>query len=229
MRPTPLLSTTIRGAIANATDVTKGGALYNTSGSFNIGLADVVDSLMVIKRLVFDEKRITFPQLKKAVDSNFQNDPVIHAMVQNRVLRFGSGCDDAVAMANRVTGMIHACYKARKNFRGGDYTVGFWSVAQHVAYGTLSGALPSGRLAGQLFAPGATPHPAASPNFLDNIRDVARLNPRHMDNNIAFNVKLVPSAKDSREKTVNIMFAYVKTILNRGGCRSSSTWSTPMC
>ncbi|MBI9089827.1 MAG: formate acetyltransferase [Desulfobacterium sp.] len=217
LRPTPLLSTCIKGAVQNATDVTKGGAVYNTSGSFNIGLSDVVDSLMVIKKLVFDEKRITFEALKDAIDSNFENDPSLHAMVHKKVPRFGSGSAEAVDMANKLTGLIHGCYKSTKNFRGGDYTVGFWSVAQHVAYGTLSGALPSGRLAGRPFAPGATPDPSASKNFLDNIRDVAQLNPHHMDNNIAFNVKLVPGPDDSREKIVNTMFSYVKTYFEQGG------------
>ncbi|MBU0972827.1 MAG: formate acetyltransferase, partial [Proteobacteria bacterium] len=217
LRPTPLLSTAIRGAITNGMDVTKGGAHYNTSGSFNIGLADVVDSLMAIKTLVFDQKKIGFRQLKQAIDTNFENDPGLHAMVMNKVPRFGSGSDEAVDMANRVTAWIHSCYKSIKNFRGGDYTVGFWSVAQHVAYGSLSGALPSGKLAHKPFTPGATPHPSASKNFLDNIRDVARLNPCCMDNNIAFNVKLVPAAKDTREKTVDTMVAYVKSYFEQGG------------
>ena len=75
LRPTPLLSTAIRGAIENATVVTRGGAIYNTSGSFNIGLSDVVDSLMVIKKLVYDEKKVSFQDLKKAIDPNFENDP----------------------------------------------------------------------------------------------------------------------------------------------------------
>ena len=217
LRPTPLLSTAIRGAIENAIDVTKGGALYNTSGSFNIGLSDVVDSLMVIKKLVYDDKTVTLKDLKKAIDTNFGNDPVLHAMVMKKVPRFGSGSDDAVEMANRVTSLIHGFYKSIKNFRGGDYTVGFWSVAQHVAYGSLSGALPSGRLAGKAFTPGATPHPGASNSFLDNIRDVARLDPKNMDNNIAFNVKLVPSADDTREKTVDTMYSYVKSYFEQGG------------
>jgi formate C-acetyltransferase len=217
LRPTPLLSTAIRGAIENATDVTRGGAIYNTSGSFNIGLSDVVDSLMVIKKLVYDEKKVTFQDLKKAIDTNFENDPALHAMVMKKVPRFGSGSDDAVEMANRVTSLIHGFYKSTKNFRGGDYTVGFWSVAQHVAYGSLSGALPSGRLAGKAFTPGATPHPGASNSFLDNMRDVARLNPKNMDNNIAFNVKLVPSADEPREKTVDTMFSYVKSYFEQGG------------
>ncbi len=211
LRPTPYLSAAIQGTIEKGKDVTKGGAIYNTSGTFNIGLADVTDSLMVIKKLVFDEKRITLQQLKKAVDANFENDPALHAMVMNRVPRFGSGNADAVEMANRVAGLMHGSYKAHKTFSGGDYTVGFWSVAQHSAYGALSGAIPSGRLEYQPFTPGLTPHPSASKNFLDNILDVAKMNPHYMDNNIAFNVRLVPSAEDSREKTVGTMFSYVKT------------------
>ncbi|MEA2102089.1 MAG: pyruvate formate lyase family protein, partial [Thermodesulfobacteriota bacterium] len=217
LRPTPLLSVGIQGAIENAKDVTKGGAIYNTSGTFNIGLSDVVDSMLVVKKLVFEEKKITLQELKRAVDSNFEDDAALHALILNKVPRFGSGSDEAVEMANRVASLIHDCYKSHKNFRGGDYTVGFWSVAQHVAYGSLSGAIPSGRLAYQPFTPGLTPDPSASKSFLDNIRDVARLDPRNMDNNIAFNVKLVPSAKDSREKTVDTMASYVKTYFEQGG------------
>ncbi len=217
LRPTPLLSTAIQGAVSNAKDVTKGGAHYNTSGSFNIGLSDVVDSLMVIKKLVFDEQRISFPELKEAIDTNFENNVSLHAMVSRKVPRFGSGCDESVDMANRVTSLIHGCYKAHKNFRGGDYTVGFWSVAQHVAYGSLSGALPSGRLAGKAFTPGLTPDASASKSFLDNMRDVAKLDPKNMDNNIAFNVKLVPAANETRENIVNTMHAYVKTYFEQGG------------
>jgi len=95
--------------------------------------------------------------------------------------------------------------------------VGFWSVAQHSAYGALSGAIPSGRVAYDPFTPGLTPHPSASKNFLDNIRDVARMNPHYMDNNIAFNVRLVPAEQDSHEKTVDTMFSYVKTYFEQGG------------
>jgi formate C-acetyltransferase len=46
-------------------------------------------------------------------------------------------------------------------------------------------------LAGEPFTPGLTPHPTASPNLLDNLRDVAKLNPT-LDNNIAFMSKLFP-------------------------------------
>ena len=169
LRPTPLLSSLIDGCIQTGKDVTKGGAGYNSSGAAFIGLADVTDSLMVIKKLVFDEKKVTFADLKKAVDENFENDPALYALVTRKVPLFGSGSDEAVAMANRVTKLAHDYYESRPHYRGGKYTIGFWSMSNHVIFGNLTGALPSGRLAGKPFTPGLTPEPNASKNLLDNI------------------------------------------------------------
>ena len=217
IRPTPLLSSLIDGSIESGKDVLHGGAKYNSSGTSNIGLSDVTDSLLVIKKLVFDDKKVSFMDLKKAIDTDFKNDPVLHAMVKNKVLLFGSGNNDAIEMANRVAKVVHDCYMAQTSYRGGRYSAGFWSMSQHVAYGSLSGTLPSGRLAGKPFTPGLTPTPHASKNFLDNISAVAALKPEYMDNNIAFNVKITPAPNESREKNVENMFFYVKSYFEQGG------------
>lgn len=217
LRPTPLLSSLLQGCIDNARDATEGGARYNSSGTANIGLADITDSLLIIKRLIFDENSLSFQQLKAALRNNFEGHAYLRAQAQNRVPLFGSGHPEGVAMANRVAQRVHQLYAARTDYRGGPYTTGFWSMSQHVAYGNLSGALPSGRAKGKAFTPGLTPQPWASCNFLDNLCDVARLDPENLDNNIAFNVKLTPSADDSREKTVQTMAAYVRTYFEMGG------------
>jgi formate C-acetyltransferase len=216
-RPTPLLSVFMQGPVESAKDVTRGGAVYNSSGTSNIGLADVTDSLMTIKRLVYDQKTVSFARLKEAIDDDFMHDAALSAMIAKQVPKFGSGDPEALAMAKRVARKVHEIHGKHKNFRGGPYTTGFWSMSQHVAYGSLSGALPSGRRKGKAFTPGLTPHPSASANFLDNIRDVARLDPESMDNNIAFNVKINLSNEDSREKNVNVMASYVKTYFELNG------------
>ncbi|HPA71772.1 MAG TPA: pyruvate formate lyase family protein [Spirochaetota bacterium] len=217
LRPTPFLSALTAGSIENARDVTKGGAMYNTSGSSNIGLADVVDSLMAVKKLVYDEGRVSFAELKRAVDADFNGFGALRAMIGKSVPLFGSGSEEALEMARRVMSVVHDAYAGHANFRGGHYTSGFWSMSQHVAYGNLSGTLPSGRLRGKAFTPGLTPHPGASKSFLDNIRDVARLDAKTMDNNIAFNVKLVPKAGESLDDIINAMHAYVKSYFDMGG------------
>jgi formate C-acetyltransferase len=217
IRPTPLLSSLIEGCIVGGRDVTEGGALYNSSGTAIVGLTDVTDSLMVIKKLVFDERKITFAQLKEAVDTNFEKAPALLAMTRKKVPLFGSGSDEAVAMANRITRWAHDYYNSIPHYRGGKYTTGFWTMSQHVAFGTLTGALPSGRQKGKPFTPGLTPQPFASSSLLDNIRDVARLDPVNLNNNIAFNVKVIPAAGDTQEKTVKDMSAYVKSYFGLGG------------
>ncbi|MBP7737148.1 MAG: formate acetyltransferase [Spirochaetes bacterium] len=217
LRPTPLLSALIEGPITKGVDVTKGGATYNSSGAACIGLADITDSLMAVKTLVYEEKRITLPEFKEAIDANYEGYPQVHAMVMSRVPRFGSGSEEALAMAQRVARFAHDAYFAHENYRGGRYTAGFWSMSNHVIFGNMTGALPSGRLAGKAFTPGLTPEPNASKSLLDNIRDVARLDPKTMNNNIAFNVKIVPGPSDTHEAMVNNMFSYVRTYFDLGG------------
>ena len=217
LRPTPLLSAFTGGCLSSGRDVTAGGARYNSSGVACIGLADVTDSLLAIKTLVYDQRKVTLEKLRAAVNENFEGHDVLHAMVRKKVPLFGSGDADALKMARRVSGLAHDIFDRRRNNRGGPYRAGFWSMSNHVAFGTLTGALPSGRKAGKAFTPGLTPQPGASPSLLDNLRDVAGLDPRSMPNNIAFNVKVVPRAGEPAANTVDTMTAYAKAYFELGG------------
>lgn len=217
LRPTPYISSLIEGPVTKGKDVTKGGAEYNSSGTACIGLADITDSMMVMRKLVFEEQKITFDELLKAVRDNFQHHDALLATIRTKVPLFGSGDPEALAMANRVAKLAHDIFAARTNYRGGRYSAGFWSMSNHVAFGTLTGALPSGRLAGKAFTPGLTPEAHASKNILANLRDVAGLDPKNMSNNIAFNVKMVPAPGESHEKTVDTLSAYARAYCDLGG------------
>ena len=217
IRPTPLMSAMVDSCIEKGLDVTKGGAKYNSSGTACIGLADIVDSLMAIKSLVYDRKVYTFTELVEAVRNNFEGNDVMRSRILTETPRFGSGNDEAVEVANRVTKFMKDCFWSHLNFRGGHYTTGFWSMSNHVAFGALTGALPSGRLAYEPFTPGLTPEANASKSLLDNIRDVTRLEPTSMNNNIAFNVKVNPSPRDSHAQTVEHVTNYAKAYSTMGG------------
>jgi pyruvate-formate lyase len=215
--PGPLLSTLLEGCIESGRGHTRGGSKYNSTGVSLIGMADVVDSLMAIKKLVFDEKKLTFQHLKKAIDANYEGYEDVRAMVRSRVPKFGSGDEEVLAIARRYSSMANDYYRSMKNYRGGHYATGWWTMANHAAYGRVTGASPSGRLDGEPFTPGLTPHPEASKNLLDNLLDVARLDPKTLDNNIAFNVRITPSSQDSHEETVDRMTDYIQTFFEQGG------------
>jgi formate C-acetyltransferase len=217
IRPTPFISALIQGPISSGRDVTKAGALYNSSGVACIGLADITDSLMAIRKLVFQEQKVSFAELHRAISENFAHDPALLAAIRSKVPLFGSGDREALDMARRITRLAHDTFGSHTNYRGGPYTAGFWSMSNHVAFGTLTGALPSGRLSGKAFTPGLTPEPHASRSLLDNLRDVAGLDPTAMNNNIAFNVKVVPAAGDSHQRTVDTIYSYAKAYTGLGG------------
>jgi formate C-acetyltransferase len=153
----------------------------------------------------------------RAVQKNFKGDEALLALIKNRTPLFGSGDREAVAMANRIVKFAHDTFGKHTNYRGGKYTAGFWSMSNHVAFGNLTGALPSGRLSGKPFTPGLTPEAHASKSLLDNIRDVSQLKAGNMNNNIAFNVKVVPAASDSHEEAVEHIHSYAKSYMDLGG------------
>jgi formate C-acetyltransferase len=217
IRPTPLLSALIDGTLEKGRDVTRGGARYNTTGVACIGLTDVVDSLTAIRQLVYRDKRVTFAALAEALRTDFASEPALHALICTRVPKFGSGDEEALATANRMARFTHDLLASHRNHRDAPYTAGFWSMSNHVAFGCLSGALPSGRRKGKPFTPGLTPSAMASKHLLDPIRDVARLDPRSMTNNIAFNVKVVPRPGGGHAEAVDELLALAKTYIELGG------------
>ncbi|MBU1118756.1 formate acetyltransferase [Patescibacteria group bacterium] len=217
LMPSPIYSALLDGCIKKGRGMTRGGAKYNSSGASLIALSDVVDSLLVIKRLVFEEKKYTFKELKEAVDTNFEGHKKMHALINSSVPKFGSGSKEATDMANKVTHMVSDLLHNEDNGRGGHYSTGYRTNNNHTVYGRVSGASPSGRLAGKPFTPGLTPSPLASKNILDNIGDVAKLDPLTLDNNIAFNVRLVFSDKNTHRQNVDHVTDIVQTYCEQGG------------
>lgn len=69
--PLPFLSSMISDCITRGMTTQEGGAVYNFTGPQGVGVANVADSLMAIKKLVFEEKKITLAELKEALDTNF--------------------------------------------------------------------------------------------------------------------------------------------------------------
>ncbi|EHR8837036.1 glycyl radical protein [Shigella flexneri] len=69
--PLPFLSCMVDDCISRGKTVQEGGAHYNFTGPQGVGVANVGDSLMAIKQLVFEEGRVSLAHLKKALDANF--------------------------------------------------------------------------------------------------------------------------------------------------------------
>ena len=218
LKPTPLLSSLIEGPMEKGMDVVEGAAKYNTSGVALVGLTDVIDSLKVIKNLVYDKKSIDFSSFNEIIKKDFetQEGQEIYQLIE-KIPRFGSEDEDSILIGKDLVTFLYDDFGSYTNYRGGKYLVGFWSMSNHVAFGSLSGALPSGRRAKKAYTPGLTPAPGRKDLLIQNIHSVAALDALKMPNNLAFNIKLVPNSNDTHEETLNYYNGYAKSYFDLGG------------
>ena len=69
--PLPFLSSMVDDCIKRGKSVQEGGAVYNFTGPQGFGVANMADSLYAIKKLVFEEKKLTLDQYREALRDNF--------------------------------------------------------------------------------------------------------------------------------------------------------------
>lgn len=69
--PLPFLSSMVDDCMKSGLSVQEGGAVYNFTGPQGFGVANVADSLYVVKTLVYDERKLTMKELKQALLTNY--------------------------------------------------------------------------------------------------------------------------------------------------------------
>lgn len=69
--PLPYLSSMVEDCIKRGKTVQEGGAVYNFTGPQGFGIANMADSLYVIKTLVFDQQKATLQDFKEAMEDNY--------------------------------------------------------------------------------------------------------------------------------------------------------------
>jgi len=136
----------------------EGGARYYAEGIFMTGgPVDAGNSLAAIRKLVFDDKKTTMAELCDALDANFEGYEDIRKLCLEAP-KFGNDddyVDEQVAWALHMVAEEGKKYKTR--YGGGFFPCQVPSAA-YITAGSVVGALPSGRLAGEPMAPAMSPN-----------------------------------------------------------------------
>ena len=91
--PMPILSALTEDCIEKGIDITAGGARYNSTGICGYGMANVGDSLAAIKKLVFEENRLSLMDIIEAMRTNFEGKEPLRQMLLNEVPKYGNDDD----------------------------------------------------------------------------------------------------------------------------------------
>ena len=144
--PSPFLSSVINDCMEKGMDVTQGGAHYNLSGIQMIQVANLADTLAAIKQMVFDERQVDAEYLMKALEDNFEHDEVLRQRLLHKVEKYGNDVDWIDEIGAKWASCFRNKLRAYKNYRGGLYHTGMYTVSAHVPMGENVGASADGRL-----------------------------------------------------------------------------------
>jgi formate C-acetyltransferase len=214
--PVPFLSLLIEDCIKNGKDYNAGGARYNTSYIQGVGLGSVTDSLSAIKYYVFTEKKISLSALLNALEDNFdQYENLQYELIYNTP-KYGNDDDFADIIAAKVFEVFLEAVDNRPTPRGGRYRINMLPTTSHVYFGSVVGATPDGRKAGEPLSEGISPFqgvdmkgPTAvlkSASKIDHLRTGGTL----------LNQKFTPSFFDN-EEAISKLGALIRTYFAMNG------------
>jgi formate C-acetyltransferase len=215
--PAPLISAFMQGCLERKWDVVHGGALYDLEGIlFMNSIANVVDSLHVIRTLIFERKRYTFRQLLEAIDHNFVDYEELHREIRAVENRWGNGDPATDRLAREITDRLFAATYRHRTYKGGVVAPFVNSMTSHTYDGRISIATPDGRRAGTPLAASCNPYNVEKAGPTAVLRSVAALDFRHLLG-CAVNIRVHPSAIGRTPETQRKWVGLIRTYFQLGG------------
>ncbi|MBN1349295.1 hypothetical protein JXJ21_07790 [candidate division KSB1 bacterium] len=150
--PLPCWSVLTDACIDRGRDITDGGALYHYHSICFMGTANTADSLMAIKKLVFQEQAICPSMLIKILKANFQGYEHWRQMLLKRAPKYGNNEPEVDALAAQIDEHFIELMDRFQSPLGGRYFVHLFSFLCNLAFGKVTGATPDGRFAGEPIA-----------------------------------------------------------------------------
>jgi formate C-acetyltransferase len=215
--PTPFQSTQLDECIKRGLDMECGGALYSNDQLGMVGLINVVDSLAAVKKLVFEEKKITMEQLVDALDKNFEGYEDLHMLLLKGAPKFGNDDDYVDLIANDIIDLCKAEVEKYKSVAYREPVIFAASIAVNITMGWFIGALPDGRKAGEPLAEGGvSPYQGRNVSGITaTLNSVMKLDLPKIWGSV-LNIKINPSLLKEEEK-VRKFVSIIRTYLQNGG------------
>ena len=219
--PVPWRSILTGGCIETGTEVWNGGANYYTTAQIVVAGVDAANGLMAVKKLVYDDKKLTMAELKKALAANFEGEYEKVRKLCYEAPKHGNDIPEMNRFVHRVYDSIYQAFQnVGGNYMGKEFKSApdAYTKSIHNMMGLVTGALPTGKKAGVALTDGSlsampgtdTNGPTALVVSAAKGMDTAKYTAAHM------NMKVPPDqlkTRKGRETLLNL----VKTLMDLGG------------
>ena len=210
--PLPLFSSSYAASLEKGLDVTEGGAKYNNTSLSMLGTATLIDSLYVIKKLIFEEKVYTLSQFRDILDRNFAGEEVLRQKILNQLPKHGTNHGEMDAFAADILEDLSKV-AGQENARKGKYLPAFYPHDIYRPLGAVTGATPDGRLKGQPLSRGISPSEFIETDSpLDIIHSLKSIDFTAYAESFCAEINLpdMPDTKESKGRLVAIIKAFLE-------------------
>ena len=217
MVPRPFLSSCIEACLENGKDLVDCGAKYNVGPVLTgIGLAVTANSLAVIKKLVFEEKRVSMAALLKAMAANWEGHEALRHMALN-VPKYGNDIDYVDDIARELANYYYKTSHQYLDINGNPFTTAFMGISNYLPTGKVLGATPCGRKAKEPLSEGVSPVAGSDRSTpLSAMRSAAKINQDVHSGGTLLNLRLNEDLVNTKRGQSNLG-AMIQTFFALGG------------
>jgi formate C-acetyltransferase len=211
--PVPFLSILIDDCIDKGKDYNAGGARYNTNYIQGVGAGSLTDSLTALKHHVFDKGHKGMEEILGMLRENFRGSEDFRYDLLNRTPKYGNDDDYADEILMEVFQYYLLAVEGRKSPRGADYRINLLPTTSHIYFGSVIGALPDGRKAGEPLSEGISPVQGADRNGPTSVLKSAAKIDHLSTGGTLLNQKFTPSFFEDEggmEKIVRLIRSYFR-------------------
>ena len=221
--PDILCSALTDDCIARGKSIKEGGAVYDFISGLQVGIANMADCLAAIKKLVYEEKKITRQELWDAILDDFSSpkNKKIQEMLIREAPKYGNDDDYVDQLIVEAYDSYIEEIEKYPNTRynrgpiGGIRYAGTSSISANVGQGMSTMATPDGRNAFEPLAEGCSPAHNSDKNGPTAVfKSVSKLRTNKITGGVLLNQKMTPqmlSTEENRQK----LELLIKTFFNR--------------
>ncbi len=218
--PDILCSCLTDDCIGRGKTIKEGGAVYDFISGLQVGIANMADSLAAIKKLVYDEKKLTQQQLWDAILDNFtsEENQKIQQMLINEAPKYGNDNDEVDQLVVEAYDSYLDEIKKYPNTRfgrgpiGGIRYGGTSSISANVGQGMGTFATPDGRKAWEPLAEGCSPaHNCDKSGPTAVFKTVSKLPTEKITGGVLLNQKMTPTmiaTEENKQKLEMLISAF---------------------
>lgn len=212
-----LSSIFFQGCIEKAKSLTQGAGDIVIASPMCMGITNVIDSLIVVKQFVFDEKILTMQELVSALQSNWQGYEDVRTLILKKGDFFGNDTERSNYVAQKLYQSLYEYLTGKKNVFGYQWLIGdlLGYNEHHKWFGEKMGATPDGRMAGEYLKFGLGQNGGKDRNGLTALlNSIAKLDPNGIGcgatvTNVTIDEQLIKN-DENFEKTVDMFETYFK-------------------